>query len=194
MASNFPGPFTLDYLYTVTGIQHRMSTNLGMDIAADIGDPFIDWTIDNRSALPITLKAYSDAFLALLRPFFGVTVTFDTATLFSVAPLTFDKVWQSEESIGLLGTHVNVPTLSQQRILTMRTLEGGVAKLVLMEASALTDLQVSEAGYGGLSLALTAFAIDLDSGMLGRDTSFLIGNIRQSDGQNEKTWRQRNRP
>lgn len=193
MASNFPGPYTLDYVYTVSGLEHRMSTNLAMSIVADIGDPFIDWTIANRSALPVTLKAYSDGLIALLRPFFHTAVTFDTATLFSVVPLSFDKVWQSEEAIGLAGSHVTVPDLSKQRIFTMRTVEGGVAKFVLMESSSIGDDQIGEAAYGPLALALTAYGISVDSAMLGRDTSYLIGNIRQSDGQNEKTWRQRNR-
>lgn len=193
MAENFPGPFTLDYTYTVSGLQHTMSTNLDMSFPAGRGDPFIDWSIANRSMVATTLKTYSDAFIALLRPFFHTGVTFDTATLFSVAPLSFDKVWEAEEAIGLLGTAVLPPDLSKQRIFTMRTLEGGVAKIVLMEGTSILDNQRTEAAYGAAELALTAFLIDVDSAMLGRDTSFLIANIRASDGQNEKTWRQRNR-
>ena len=193
MAENFPGPYTLDYTYTVSGIQHTMSTNLGMSVVADIGDPFADWSIANRSALPVTLKVYSDGLIALLRPFFFTGVTFDTATLFLVAPLSFDKVWQSEETIGLAGLAVAAADLSKQRIFTMRSVEGGVSKLVLMEASGILDDQRGPASYGAAELALTAYALSVDSAMLARDTSFLIANIRASDGQNEKTWRQRNR-
>lgn len=193
MPENFPGPYTLDFTYTVSGIQHLMSTNLSMSVVADIGDPFADWSIANRSALPVTLEAWSDGLIALLRPFFFTGVTFDTATLFSVAPLSFDKVWQSEETIGLAGTEVTTPDLSKQRIFTMRSVEGGVAKLVLMEGSQILDDQRGPAAYGPAELALTAYLISADAATLARDTSFLIANIRVSDGQNEQTWRQRNR-
>lgn len=194
MAANFPGPFTLDFTYTVDGLQHRMSTNLGMSITADIGDPFTAWTIANRSMVAITLKVYSDTLIGLLRVFHNTAVTFDTATLFSVIPLTFDKVWQSEETIGLLGTQVSAFSLAKQRIITYRTLEGGVSKIVLMESVNILDNQRGPAAYTPEEIALSAFILDLDSAMLGRDTSFLIADIRASDGQNEKTWRQRNRP
>jgi len=194
MVSNFPGPYTLDYLYTVSALQHRMSVNLDMETPAAVGDPFTAWFVKNRSMVSTTLKVFSDALIVALRPFFFTTVTFDTATLYSVAPLSFDKVWQAEESIGLLGTHLTASSLSKQRIFTLRSLEGGVSKLVLMEASAIDDDQRGEAGYGVDELALTNFIKDVNSPVLARDTSFLIANIRASDGQNEKTWRQRNRP
>lgn len=188
---NYPGPDELRIIYTVSGLTHTQRLNVDA-----VGSP-APGTLFNAIELVMadgtlqTAQAVTDAWVALLRPFFSTATTdFVRAELWHYEPESFSADYVSAYDIALAGSSGGTYVPAGQVILTFRTTEGGVMKIALMESTVAAGISLTPP-YGGINLALANYVIDENAPFLGRDTSYPFANIAYHPGQNEAVFKRR---
>jgi len=207
MTINYPGPFEIRTLYTSLPaaapiLQHTQKLNIDL-----VGDPAQGQTFDNYNVVDkdgdtaVQLDTFVEAYLVLFNKLFAATMTIDAVELWKYPVFqSFDAVfWSSYDPVAAAGTGAGVNVPAGQDIYTFRTQEGGVLKLNLMEGIAQAGVPKAYSVLSADQKAVVDFFLDgngatFSAVLLGRDTSYPFSFIKNYPGQNEGTWKQRNRP
>lgn len=197
MTINYPGPYEIRVNYTTvaSGLTrgHQMRLSLDMFTAADPGDAFSEWiTLDKGGTHP-ALDTVVDDLVLKLKVRFNASSTINDAELWQYTPGTFDAAFRSTYSIAVVGTSGGATVADSQEIYTLRSVNGGNARLTLMETAA----------AAGPSLAYAACAASVKdvfdrltiqaSPFIARDNGFLFTALKWHPGINEALFKDRYR-
>lgn len=190
MVANFPGPYEIELSYTTEGHVHVLRINVDVVGLVSPGDLASTITLNTKDSLGVGLPAFITTFVMALQPLFSNTgTTFDSYTFWKYAPLSYEKTFITSDAISLNGTAASANTARHQLTFTTRTAEGGIHRLVLLEATANFNTQSNYLTAGPNYQALWDVMTANQSPVLGRDTSYLISPLRVSGGQNERLFR-----
>lgn len=194
MADNFPGPYEVRMFYQVDGLAHTARYNCFASGSPVPGtDPATIDLVQQDAGLVNVMTALSD-WVALLRPVYETSSSFDRAELWQYDVGTTNGTFIAAWNIGLAGTTVQPPIYAGQVTMTFRTLEGNIMKVVLLESTAASKAKVP---YAVDTIAewkaIADYVVDPSGWQLGRDTSFPIAYIQRSGGENEALFRRRYR-
>lgn len=195
---NFDGVWELRIFYTSTlatapVLDHVLRFDVNVSSSPDVGDPFSSITLEGRDTSTQQLDAFTDDFLALLKPCYSADAEFGRAELWRIPEGTYDATFYSVYEIGEAGTNAGANVLSQQTTFTFRSQGGGTGRIQLMESAFSGSLRQSPPFTASVANNLTNAVIAAGSPILARDNSPFIARIHQCDGQNEIIWRKRNR-
>lgn len=193
MAINYPGPYEVEINYTVNSLDHVMRFNVALASAPDVGDDPSTIDVVLRSGANALLSSVVASLMGVLRPVYASTCTFTSYTLWRYTPNTFERTYITTGDISLAGTNAGATTLAGYIMLTFRTQEGGVMRVVLLENVVDQDIKQTYANAGVLFQNIFDYFTASTGWALARDTSYPVVPIFKSGGQNEKTWRQRYR-
>jgi hypothetical protein len=200
MATNFPGPYEIRLLYSVsiTSVVLNHRQRLSCAIAGDdptVGTPFSSINVGRRAGGAIALDDAVDAYVALMKAFYpgSGASTIVSAELWKYQTETFQADFVSAYDIGVPGTSGSGPQSAAQSIVTMRTTNGGIFKLSYMES--VIPFAVTDPGTF-TNAGLEALVADIEAGnqpWLARDNGYPIVRIAHYPGQNEALFKKRYR-
>ncbi len=190
---NFPGPYEVEFTYTVTGITHTARLNCDVSGTPTPGDLPATIDLKLRSGGTVQLDTAVIAWINLIKFNFFTGVTFDNFTLWKYTAGTFDRIFISTGAIALIGTSAVATNLSHMDTSTFRTIEGNGMKLVFMESVNVSISRIPYAAVGVPTKAVFDFVTSTLNWILARDTSYPIAPLNFIGGQNEATFRSRNR-
>lgn len=195
----YDGSFELTYYYATTlssvSIAHRLTIDVKLDFLnlPAVGSPFSAWPTVLGSGAAGTLDTAANDLLDLLLPFWRPTTEFSRVELwrYGAEPST-DKTFQAVLDLAEPGTSAaGVDVAAQQETMTLRTVNGGIMRVQLMEpVSSLTSRQnppFSPAHFD----ALRSYLVGTAHPFVGRDDSRPLAAIAWGSGQNEKLFRKR---
>lgn len=191
--ANFPGPYVITFNGTVNGQSHTYSINLNVDGNPSAGTPETAISAVRRDATLVNVNTALQALIDLYKVRFSTDYAFGGAVLWEVAPQSFEKQFITALSANALGTNAGSVVLAHYSMYTFRTTEGGIMKLTHLEDVEDSKTQRSYAELGGGEQALIDFIISDQNWLLGYDTSYPIGFIQGSYGENEALFRKRYR-
>lgn len=201
MVANFPGPWELRFSYTTNPSGHAAlshSQHLNVDLTTDpgSGDAFSNIQAKVRDGLTTPdLASVVEAWLAVLGPLFNTGAAFGNVELWKYSPLSFQAVFVSSYSPTLVaGTSATVTGVAQQDVWTLRTQEGGILKINLMECAERAYSKNPYPAGGAAVQILHDFVKSGPNWILGRDTSYPFSALNFLVGQNEKLFNLRFRP
>ncbi|KKL58348.1 hypothetical protein LCGC14_2226270 [marine sediment metagenome] len=193
MVRNFPGPYEIEILYTVAGLEHSQKLNCFVDGAPLPGTPIASISLNRRDFTLININAAVLEWIALIKVLFNVAATFDSYTLWQYTPLSFTKVFIAANVLGILGTDASVSQQAHQLTMTHRTIEGGILRIVVLETTSTTLVRIPYTSAPPTGQAIMDYVITTDTWILGRDTSYAIAPLNYTGGENEAVFKVRYR-
>jgi hypothetical protein len=197
MVQNFPGPYELRLSYTTVftsvPLTHTARYNVDLTAVPTPGDSFTNINAKTRggTATP-DLATAMEAWLTLLAARHNTGAVFGVIELWSYVPLTFDAVFISAYSPTIVaGSSATAEKVAGQETYTLRTMEGGIMRLVGIETIVGTNDRVPYPTTTPSVDAIFDFVRGATNWMLARDTSYPFAALNFLGGQNEKTFRQR---
>ncbi len=197
MALNFPGPYELRLAYTTNvsavPLVHTARYNLDLTAVASPGDVFANVNVLTRGGVSTPdLATAVEAWLALLAPRHNTNSAFGALELWKYTPLTFEAIFISAYNpTVVLGTSATPVVIAGQETYTLRTVEGGIMRLVGIETIIGTNDRIPYPTTTASVDAIFDFVKSSVNWILARDTSYPIAALNFLGGQNEKTFRQR---
>lgn len=194
MASNFPGPYAVEMVYTVGGLTHRMLLNCDVSGSPAPGTDVSLISVLDADGTLINLDDAVTSFVALLAPLYDGASDFVEYILWEYTPGTFDRDYISGNSLGTAGSNVGSYAPAKYRKFSFRTAGGGIAYVTLLESIVDGNTQQSYPYTSPASNAIADFVTGTgtNSGwILGRDNTYPVSSLRLSDGQNEAVFRKR---
>lgn len=198
MPEHFDGIWELRLIYTVTpsgftAMEHRMTLDVNVTSDPDVGALFPDIDVTGRSGAIIALDTWCDDLITVLEPAFGATASLSRFELWKIPEGTYAGVFYSAYGIGAAGTGASPNVAAWQLTLTFRSLQGGTARLQLMESMAGGNSKISPPYSSAWITDLADFITAPASPVFARDNSFVFAQIHECQGQNERLWRKRYR-
>lgn len=190
-----PGPYTFTIDYVQTGLHHTFEVQCDTDGAPAIGTPPSAVTMRTRDTTGILLNGAADALWDVLRPLFPTTTQASSYVLWKRTAGIADKTFISGGDFTLPnGSSASPAVLNWQAVVSMRTGGGHIMKLELMEGilGAQYRLPIAAAGVSVVN-DLATYLLSGSNFVQSRDRSFPVARLNLSLGQNEKTFRARNR-
>lgn len=201
MARNFPGPYSVDYTYTVSiasqVLEHHFEVN-----CAVIGSPAV-------GAVPgsIAVQTKSGASLALLTAVNDIWNIYRTGLNTVVSICTGWTLWRYEpDSLARdfitastvtnpQGTQAGQAIPAGQQKLTFRTAEGGILQINQLEGAAggTSIGPLVPAGTGTWDKVIASYLLSSSGWVIARDDSFPVAANKIALGQNEAVFRKRYR-
>jgi hypothetical protein len=192
MAENFPGPYEVRLFYTVNVLAHEQRLNVRMDGDPVPGDGFDGMSSLRRDDTPFLLSDEVDDWITLLQPLFSAAVTtFDYAELWKYVPNSYEATYVATYDISLPGTSGTGSFSAGQCIYVMRTAEGGIMKVSLLEAIRSQGNPLPYATLTAGEKALVDAVVGGTVPWLARDTSYPIAFKAMFPGQNEAVFKKR---
>jgi len=193
MASNFPGPYEVEIIYTAGGLEHRSRLNCDANGTPSPGDAATAIDLKTRGGGTVQLDTAVGALTDLFRVIYNDGDTFDSFNFWKYAAGTFDRTFITSASIGTSGQKVGAGNDNHANIYTFRTIEGGVMKIVLLDSTATEVIRQPAAGSGADNVAIFDFVVSTSNWILARDTSYPITANHLVGGENEALFKKRNR-
>lgn len=194
MTAYFPGPGLLELQYTVSGLSHAFTMNVEPTSTPAIGTSFDNIDLRARGGGTRTLEAWADLISAAIDGLFDIAVSsFDIWNFYLVAPFSYDRTFISQMTPSDQPNSGTGYVPSSQSIFNFRTEGGNIAKLVLLEQNYGQNDCVGYADLVGVESDIVDVLDLATTSMIGRDGEFVFQFMRRCAGQNEKTWRRRNR-
>lgn len=195
MPENMDGLYELNIIYTTTptgfsAMEHRMTIDVYVKGEPEVGTEFELIEVQQRNLLLSNLEVQTDALVALIQPFYSTTSDIARAELFLYEEGTTNKKLISTYDIGLAGTIAAEEIPAQQATLTFRSINGGWAKIQLMEPVLSGKVKISPP-YTGAALNLAVHIKSLASPFVARDNSYLWSNLHYSLTENEALMKKR---
>lgn len=195
MAENFDGVWELRLYYTTlpvgfVAMEHVMTLDVAAQASPPVGTSFDQIQLSTRGAGDTDLETFTNALVAGLLPFYTSTSEFSRAELWQIPEGTYAGTFVSSLEIAEAGTNVGQTQVAQQNTFTFRSIDGGHARLQLME-SAVSGNTRQVAPYSGITATLATFLTGLGTAMLARDNSYVFANIAFTSGQNERLFKKR---
>jgi hypothetical protein len=191
-------PFILSFRYqvTISGLNLSHHLNLGINVTSDPAEDtaFEDVEVTLNSGATVTLDTYMSTLFPLIAPNFHTGVEFPIVDLWAHPDGDPNGIYISSAAIGDNGTAVGSPTSAGEMIQTYRATGDGLMKLSLQESSHTTQGKL--AYPSGLSPLdnLSIHILGVGGAIRARGGGKPIAGLFANGGQNEATWRRRNRP
>jgi hypothetical protein len=184
------------YRTTLASVQlgHQLNMPVNMTDPGEPGDGFESFTVSAWGGAAILLSDYMATMTPLILAVFGDEVEFPVADLWFHDDGDPNGAYYSSYPVADVGTNAAVAISANEVIQTFRCLGGSILKLSLQETS--YNSQAKLAYPSGLTAldALSTHILGTGSAWVGRDGTRPLAGLYANCGQNEKTWRRRNRP
>ena len=197
MVQNFPGPFELRFSFTALAATDPLShtQRLNLDLTSDPapGTAFLDIDVVTRGGVATPdLETVVEAWLTLIAPRFETLTTFGIVELWKYSPLSFESTFISSRNPSkATGDDASATVKANQEIYTLRTVEGGIYRMNLMETVEPSVIVLAfTTGIAEVD-AIFNFITSSVNWILARDTSYPFSSLNYLPGQNEKSFRQR---
>ena len=194
MALNFPGPYGIEFSYTVDSLTHRQNVNCSLTTTPDPGISFSDVDVVLKGGGSQQLDEAVDDYIDLVAAIYTTTAEWVNAQLWEYSPLSFERRWIASYTIGVNGDVGSAYTPASEYIITYRTAEGGTMQLRYEEVSISSFAKVAVPTGSGAVAALANYVIGDSTGwLLARDTSYPVAGLWILPGQNEAIFKKRYR-
>jgi hypothetical protein len=206
MTTNFQGPFVLRVHYTANTTvgfnAHRVNFNVNVTSNVGVpGLPFSSYNVLSKASGEIALHTATENLLAILATFFNTAVDIGPIELWKV---TVTDLGGGEYSVAEdfhaaytptinAGTSATATVVNSQMIVTLRTTEGGILRLDLLDTIFPSSAQQAFPSSNTPANAFVAYAISAPSVILGKDTSYPVVGKGLFPGLNEALFKKRNR-
>lgn len=191
MPSNFPGPFEIEIISSVQGLEHKQRLNTQVQGAWNVGDPASSINLTRRDLTTVDSVTAVTAWVDLMKPFFAGDYSFDSFNVWQYLANTYDRIFISTAQLGVLGTGAGATNLCHQSIFTFRTQAGGTMKIVQNEDTNGSETRDSYASLGASAQAFMDFVVSDQAWMTARDDTFPIAPLNRVGGQNESVFKKR---
>lgn len=191
--ANTKAPFETRIYYTVQGQVHLFTVPMDCQVEPVVGSEFSEISVKARGVGGAPLDTYVDSIVTLLRPFWSVNDDIGYAEFWKNDAVGFGSTYVATYPIGLAGTG-SAGVVARQTIISLRSSNGGIAFLNLLETNIAGDNQVAWPFPAGAENNLAAYFCSTASPFVCRDNGYPIVPLRTSRGQNEALWRRRFRP
>jgi hypothetical protein len=190
-----PGPYSVTIDYVQTSLKHTIELQCDTVGAPAIGTAPSAVTLRSRDGTGVLLNGAADAFWDLFRVFLPATTAASSYVLWKREPGISDKTFISGGDLTTPnGGGVGPVVLCWQAVMTMRTGNGNIMKINAMEPVTGGSFRLPIAASGVLFAdALATYLLSGDNWVQSRDRSFPVAKLNLALGQNEKTFRARNR-
>lgn len=202
MATNFPGPYELRFFYstavsgaaTLTHVQ-RLNCDVSGTPAPgeDPGAVQITRRVASLDPAEDWMSFVAAEWANLLKPYASSNMNIIRCELWKYAPESFEGEFVTVHPLAVAGTNGVAIVPASQVIHTFRTLEGGVLKINVMEASIAAGQQSPLSAAGSFQGALRDFVLSEANWILGRDTSYPFAAMTYAPGTNEALFKKRYR-
>lgn len=196
MATNFPGPYELDYTLLIGGIERHIRYNCVPTTTPVPGAPLSAVSLMTRSGTPRAADVCMNELWAWVRLQYNNATTCTGVTLWRYAPSSFEKTYITSATLTTpTGGNVAAMVPAGQRVMSFRSANGGILKITMIEGifNGNVRLALTANASGTNDQKLAAYVIGATSWLVARDDGFPIAPIYLTDGQNERAFKQRYR-
>lgn len=190
-----PGPFLLEIPYVYAGLSHDVTVNCDAVGTPTVGSDPTTVFLETKDGAGATLDDSANALWDLIRVFFLPATGASAYTLWKCNPDNSERLFISGGALvhpNGGGTGVVIP--SSEVIFTWRSAGGNYLKIELLEHTIDSQSRAPLLSTGLAPVnALSAFVLGPSSFVMARDRSFPVVAMNASFGQDEATWRRRNR-
>lgn len=189
MVQNFPYPYQVHYRVVTPVGSHKQRVGLNVTSNPAQGTSFTGIDATRRGSTTVDLATWATEYFGFLLGVMGANYSIDTIELWKYAPESLDGTYVSSFTSSFSRTTGDSAEVAKYRMLTFRTSEGGVMKIVLFDKASYGNTQQPYTSLSTEEKALIDHVRSSACALIGLDGSFPIGFIRASDGQNEALWR-----
>lgn len=195
MTLNYPGPYTIEIKYQVSGLEHSSEFSVVLTSSPAAGTPFSGIGVVTKDLNQVPLDQAIEAYLTSYLDLFNTATAVSEVTLWKNVFGTFERTWVSSYSpTANAGTSANPAVLAQQITLSFRSSNGGILKIVALEGFIDgNSVEPLVPGAGSETAGLAATVIDDTSIIKARDDGTPVAALKLSRGQNERVFRKRYR-
>lgn len=189
IVENYPGPWQARLFYTTdfTG-QHQLNFHLDVVGSPSPGAAFSSIDVVTKNASSRTLASFCDDIHDKIKPLLTATSTIDYWELWKFEDQSNESSYWSTYNVAEAGSGSGSPNTGYYNKYSFRTLEGGIAYVTLFETIVVSNLQLAYADMTAAEKSLVDEIIQIDTPVLGIDTSFVWSFKRSSNGQNERLF------
>lgn len=186
MAINFPGPYTVELLYTASGHEHTQKLNCDISGDPQPGTDVADLDFVTKGGGTADLMDAVTAYLNNIKTLYHTSVVWSSITVKKHPDGGGSPTFIASGALSIAGTASAPVNLAHQVTVTMRTGEGKTMRMQFMESS-LTGRGRTSVAASGLTgiINIADVQTSTDGWMLGRDTSYLIAPMNVSQTENE---------
>lgn len=190
MADNFPGPYQMRVFYAVQGRSHVQNINCDVIGTPAIGTAFADITLVTKDAVGIAADTAVDEWVDLIDGRLAtVDAVINRAELWKYTDLTDLSTFVSSYSIGVAGANGIATKPASELIMTFRTQEGGIMRIVIEESTAVVGAKQPYPPSDAGDQAIMDYVVASDTWMLAKDTSYPVVALNFLPGQNERAFK-----
>lgn len=193
MASNFPGPFEIEIVSIVQGVEHKQRLNCTLTGSWAIGDAPDTLNMLTKDGGNTQLDTAVTAWVTSMQPFFASDYSWTAYTVWQYLAGTFDRVFVTTGALNITGSGTGSTNLAHQSIFTFRSGEGGILKIVQNEDTNTGQIREAYSQLGASAQSFMDFVVSDGSWIMARDTSFPVASLNRIGGQNESVFKKRYR-
>lgn len=190
-----PGPYSVTIDMVQSSLKHTVELQCDTVGSPAIGTAPTAVTLRSRDGTGVLLSGAVNAFWDLYRLFLPATTAASSYVLWKREPGIADKTFISGGDMTIPnGGSVGPVVLCWQAVMTMRTGNGHIMKINAMEPVTGGSFRLPIAASGVAAADdLATYLLSNDNWVQSRDRSFPVAKLNLALGQNEKTFRARNR-
>lgn len=193
MAINYPSPYGLRYKTVIEGLSHKGELLVNITDDIPVGTAFVDITVNTKGGGTDSLADVITSYFPLYRALFDVDTDIAQIELWKYAPSSYDATFISSTTTAYVGSNAGTNNLTWYQLLTFRSINGGIGKIMLPEGAQNNPSKLLYASLNAAEQALVNYVTGSTSPILARDNGYLSSLSYMSGGQNEKFFRLRNR-
>lgn len=182
------------YIVTISSVplEHVHKVRINIETEPEEGFGFDEIGVVRKGSAVVDLDTYAQTYLGLITDMYATTVDFLAAQLWRGAVGSDDMLLVSIADFVAVGTGSSV-TASNYNMATVRCFDGSILKVALQETSLDANYSVGFPTSSTIWNDLVAHITGDGSGVLSRQGGIPLAGNKLSAGQNEATWRRRNR-
>lgn len=178
--SLFPNSITINY--HANGHSHKQV--LPVAAITPSGDT---WTLETRGSGAVEWTAAVDDLIALYKPLFDASSSFDSAELFDYEATESPAIFLASYDIEESGTNVGSAADFVQAVMPLKAAGGTSLRLTLIESTVPADTRLTLAGLGASNYAtLIEYVLSDDDWIITRGGTFPTSSLGITTKENDK--------
>lgn len=195
---SYPGPYLIEieYFVTISGrtLKHTSAINVVATGSPAPGSAATSVLLATGGGGTVSFSTAAADWWAVLRQMLHTSVTANLATLYRVAPMSYEKTYIS--SVALLpatGSGATAPAAAREDTLTFRSGNGGILQVNVQEVATVTDAVTPLVpNVGGLpQQKVAAYVLSSASVLFARDGGSPVQAKNWANTQNETIYKKR---
>jgi len=186
---SLPGPYQVEINYSTAARSHKMRLDCQLSTSPPAGADLSTLNVITSGGANVGLTSAVGSLITLMLPFVSDTMTFNDFTLWKFVTGTQQRTFIGTAQIAIVGTNVNGSVPAHYSMFTMRTQNGGIAKVVLLEDVSNGNTKLPYSLLGTAAQDLFDYMTGDDTWIYARDNSYPVAPLFRSEGQNEALWR-----